>query len=281
MKAKLKEHLLKAKENKYAVPAFNFDNLDMMKGIIQAAEEENSPVILMVRESAAKHIGIEIIFSMIKKTIEKSKTQIILHWDHGFDIDLVKKAIDMGFSSVMLDSLSKSFAENINITKHIVEYAHAKDVEVEAEIGLVCECENDDKTLKINVLTNIDEAIVFDRLTNIDALAVSIGTKHGKCDNRNLQFDLLKKISEKINTPLVLHGSSGIPDKDLQKTIDLGITKINIETDLRIAYASGIKNYFQNNPDGFDAKKFGTIGMNFVKEEAIKKIRAVRANNRI
>ena len=272
--------MLKARENKYAVPAFNFDNLAMMKGIIQAAEETRSPVILMVTESAAKHIGIDFCFSIINVAVKKTKVPVVVHWDHGFDFELIKKAVDAGFSSVMLDSSLKPFAENVKETKAVCAYAHSKGVEVESEIGHVGGKE-DDRISNINFYTDVDEAVMFDKSTQIDALAVAIGTSHGLFNKKiNLQFDLLKQLANKINTPLVLHGSSQVPLTDLQKCINLGITKINIGTDLKIAYALGVKKYFQANPGDFDARKFEKIGTDFVKEEAIKKIKAFRSNNK-
>ncbi|QEH61468.1 class II fructose-bisphosphate aldolase [Spiroplasma chinense] len=280
MKASLKEELIKARNGKYAVPAFNFDNLEMMKGIIEAAEEQKSPVILMVTESAAKYMGIDNVFAFAMDATEKSNVPIILHWDHGFDIELIKRAIDCGFSSVMLDSSLKPFDENVKETQEIVAYAKAKGVEVESEIGHVGGKE-DDRDSKSNGYTDVNEAIEFDKLTQIDALAIAVGTSHGLFKGEiKLQFDLIEEIRSKIETPLVLHGSSQVPLEDLQKAIDLGITKINIGTDLKIACAQGLKDWFEKNPSGFDARQYGRNAINFVKEEAIKKIIAFRSNNK-
>lgn len=280
MKAKLKEELLKARAGKYAVPAFNFDNLEMMKGIIEAAEAEKSPVILMVTESAAKYMGIDYVFAFAKTATTLAKVPVVLHWDHGFDINLIKAAIDAGFSSVMLDSSQKPFAENVKETQEIVAYAQSKGVEVESEIGHVGGKE-DDRNSKSNGYTDVQEAIEFDKLTKIDALAVAVGTSHGLYSGEiKLQFELLAELAQNINTPLVLHGSSQVPLEDLQKAIDLGITKINIGTDLKMACAEGIKEWFSQNLNGFDARKYGQNGVEFVKAEAIKKIRAFRSNNK-
>ncbi|QEH61478.1 class II fructose-bisphosphate aldolase [Spiroplasma chinense] len=280
MKASLKEELIKARNGKYAVPAFNFDNLEMMKGIIEAAEEQKSPVILMVTESAAKYMGIDNVIAFAMDATEKSNVPIILHWDHGFDIKLIKRAIDCGFSSVMLDSSLKPFDENVKETQEIVAYAKAKGVEVESEIGHVGGKE-DDRDSKSNGYTDVNEAIEFDKLTQIDALAIAVGTSHGLFKGEiKLQFDLIEEIRSKIETPLVLHGSSQVPLEDLQKAIDLGITKINIGTDLKIACAQGLKDWFEKNPLGFDARQYGRNAINFVKEEAIKKIIAFRSNNK-
>ncbi|WP_339033479.1 class II fructose-bisphosphate aldolase [Spiroplasma endosymbiont of Cantharis rufa] len=280
MKTSLKIELLKAQKLGYALAAFNFDNLEMMKAIIEAAEEENSPVILMVTESAAKYMGLDYVFALGLTACDKAKVPVILHWDHGFDIALIKKAIDAGFSSVMLDSSLKPFDENVKETLEVVNYAKSKGVEVESEIGHVGGKE-DDRNSKSNGYSDINQAIEFNNLTKVDALAIAIGTSHGLFKGEvKLQFDLLKEIASKIKTPLVLHGSSQVPLKDLQKAIKLGITKINIGTDLKIACADGLKQYFEENPNDFDARKYGTFAIEKVKKEAIIKIRAFGSNNR-
>ncbi|PPE05732.1 class II fructose-bisphosphate aldolase [Williamsoniiplasma lucivorax] len=280
MKANLKEELIKAKQGKYAIPAFNFDDLEMLKGIIQAAEAEKSPVILMSTESAAKYMGLEYVFAIGKAAVENATVPVILHWDHGFDLDLIKKAVDHGYTSVMLDASKESFADNVKHTQEVVEYAHAKGVQVESEIGHVGGKE-DDRVSNNGGYTNVEEAIKFAELTKVDALAIAVGTAHGVYHGTPvLQFDLIKEINAKVSTPLVLHGSSGVPLPDLQKAISLGITKINIGTDLKIANANAFRTWLNENPDGYDARKFGQAGIDAVKAEAIKKIRAFGANNK-
>ncbi len=280
MKTSLKIELLKAQKLGYALPAFNFDNLEMMKAIIEAAEEENSPVILMVTESAAKYMGLDYVFALALTASNKAKVPVVLHWDHGFDIALIKKAIDAGFSSVMLDSSLKPFDENVKETLEVVNYARSKSVEVESEIGHVGGKE-DDRNSKSNGYSDVNQAIEFNNLTKVDALAIAIGTSHGLFKGEvKLQFDLLKEIASKIKTPLVLHGSSQVPLKDLQKAIKLGITKINIGTDLKIACADGLKQYFIENPNDFDARKYGRFAIENVKKQAIIKIRAFGSNNK-
>ncbi|ATZ18397.1 tagatose 1,6-diphosphate aldolase [Williamsoniiplasma somnilux] len=280
MKISLKAELLKARKGGYAIPAFNFDNLEMMKGIIEAAEETKSPVILMVTESAAKYMGLDYVFSFAITAVQKATVPVILHWDHGFDINLIKKAIDAGFSSVMLDSSLKNFNQNVAETIEVVKYAHANGVEVESEIGHIGGKE-DDRSSNANGFTDINEAIEFNKLTGVDALAIAAGTSHGLFKSPpKLQLDLIKEIVEKIETPIVLHGSSGVPLEDLKEAINLGITKINIGTDLKIAAANGIKLWFLENPDGFDARKYGRSSIDYVKAEAIKKIIAFKSNNK-
>lgn len=280
MKANFKEELLKAKKGKYAIPAFNFDNLEMMKGIIAAAEATNSPVILMVTESAAKYMGLEYVFVLGKKAVELAKVPVILHWDHGFDKELIKQAVDAGFSSVMLDASKEDFIHNVADTIEIVEYAHQRGVQVESEIGHVGGKE-DDRSSAGNGYTNVAEAIEFNKLTGIDALAVAVGTAHGVYTSKvELQYDLIDLLVKSIDTPIVLHGSSGVPLPDLQKAISLGITKINIGTDLKQANAEAIKNWLNTNEGGYDARKFGSAAIEAVKAEAIKKIFAFGSNNK-
>ncbi|AVP49353.1 class II fructose-bisphosphate aldolase [Williamsoniiplasma luminosum] len=280
MKANLKEQLIKAKQGKYAIPAFNFDDLEMAKGIIQAAEEEKSPVILMSTESAAKYMGLEYVFAIGQAAVEHSIVPVILHWDHGFDIELIKKAVDNGYTSVMLDASKEAFEDNVKHTQEVVAYAHAKGVQVESEIGHVGGKE-DDRVSNNGGYTSVEEAIKFAELTKVDALAIAVGTAHGVYNGKpELQFDLIQEINAKVDTPLVLHGSSGVDLEDLQKAISLGITKINIGTDLKIANADAFRTWLNNNPDGYDARKFGQAGIDAVKKEAIKKIRAFGSNNK-
>ncbi len=280
MKAKLKLELAKAKREGYAVPAFNFDNLEMMKGIIEASEEEKSPLILMVTESAAKYIGIENVFALSLKAAEEARIPVVLHWDHGFDINLIKRACDVGFSSVMLDASLKPFEENVKETKEVVEYARTRDVDVESEIGHVGGKE-DDRDTSNKKYTSLEEAIAFENKTQIDALAIAIGTSHGLNKSKiELQFQLLKELSEKIKAPLVLHGASQVSLSDLQKAISLGITKINIGTDLKIAACNGIRNWLTEHPNEYDARKYGRSSIDEVKNEVRKKIRAFGSNNR-
>ncbi|KAF5274350.1 hypothetical protein FQR65_LT17021 [Abscondita terminalis] len=206
MKTDFKKELLKAKQNKYAIPAFNFDNLEMLKGIVLAAEEEMHPVILMVTESAAKYMGFDYVYQI-----------------------------------VMIDSSAKPFEINLKETKMVVEYAHQRGVYVESEIGHVGGKE-DDRSSENKSYTDLNEAVVFNEKTGVDALAIAAGTAHGIFKNKpNIQFELINNIVSKIDTPIVLHGSSGVNLSDLQKAISLGITKINIGTDLKISNANAIK----------------------------------------
>lgn len=279
MKTSLKKELLKARENGYAIPAFNWDNLEMLKAIVESAEELNSPVILMVTESAAKYMGVDYAIALGLQAVKDAKVPTILHWDHGFDKDLIKQAIDAGFDSVMLDASQETFEDNVKNTIEIVEYAHQKGVEVESEIGHVGGKE-DDRNSEVKSYTDIQEAKQFDQLTQIDALAIAVGTAHGLYKGKvELQFDLIKQIANEVETPLVLHGSSDVPIEQLKKAINCGITKINIGTDLKTVNGSALRKWLIQNPEGFDARKFGRFAIDAVKKVVASKILAFGSND--
>ncbi|WP_434342425.1 class II fructose-bisphosphate aldolase [Mycoplasma capricolum] len=280
MKASLKDQLLKARENHYAIGAFNFDNLEMLKAIVEAAEESNSPIIAMITESAAKYIGKEIVIASANAIINNTKVPIVLHWDHGYDLDLIKWACDNEFSSVMLDASLDDFNTNVNKTLEIVNYAKSKNIEVESEIGHVGGKEDDTDSNK-NKYTSVDEAIKFVNLTQIDALAIAVGTSHGIFKTApNLNFDRIKEIKNSINTPLVLHGSSGLSDTDLKKAINSGICKINIGTDLKLVYANSLKQWFKENPTSYDARKFGRFAIDQMKKVIKQKLEILGSINK-
>ncbi|KKW61322.1 class II fructose-bisphosphate aldolase [Mycoplasma capricolum] len=280
MKASLKDQLLKARQNHYAIGAFNFDNLEMLKAIVEAAEESNSPIIAMITESAAKYIGKEIVIASANAIISNTKVPIVLHWDHGYDLNLIKWACDNEFSSVMLDASLDDFNNNVNKTLEIVNYAKSKNVEVESEIGHVGGKE-DDTDSNIDKYTSVDEAIKFVNLTQIDALAIAVGTSHGIFKTApNLNFDRIKEIRDSINTPLVLHGSSGLSDTDLKKAINSGICKINIGTDLKLVYANSLKQWFKENPTSYDARKFGRFAIDQMKKVIKQKLEILGSINK-
>ncbi|WFQ94222.1 class II fructose-bisphosphate aldolase [Mycoplasma feriruminatoris] len=280
MKASLKEQLLKARNNGYAIGAFNFDNIEMLKAIVESAEELNSPIIAMVTQSAAKYIGKEIVIASSNAIINNPKVPIVLHWDHGYDIDLIKWACDNNFSSVMLDASLDDFNTNVNKTIEIVKYARSKNVEVESEIGHVGGKE-DDMDSNINRYTSVDDAIKFNELTKVDALAIAIGTSHGVFKSSpNLNFDRIKQIRNAINTPLVLHGSSGLCENDLKKAIKAGICKINIGTDLKLAYANSLKQWFKDNPNDYDARKFNRFAIDEMKKVIKDKLEIIGSINK-
>lgn len=246
-----KKILLGAKQGHYAVPATNIFNLESIKGVISAAEEMDCPLMVCLAEVHTPILSIEEAAVIVKHYAEKSSQNIVLHFDHGFDPEMIKRAIDAGFTSVMIDGSSLSFEENVAKTKEIVEYAHARNVTVEAEIGHVgggesyLEPEDDD-----TMLTDAVEAEKFARITGIDSLAVSIGTAHGEYKGTpKLNFERLEEIAEIVDVPLVLHGGSGSGDGNLSKAVEKGICKVNIFTDLTIAARNSTK-------DGYEARPY-------------------------
>ncbi|AGM26434.1 tagatose 1,6-diphosphate aldolase GatY/KbaY [Spiroplasma syrphidicola EA-1] len=280
MKTTLKFQLEKAQREGYAVPAFNFDNLEMLKAIIEGAEEEQAPVIIMVTESAAKYMGFEYVTALGKTAVEKAKVPVILHWDHGFDLELIKKAVDNKYTSVMLDASAKPTTENIQETQEIVTYAHQYGVEVESEIGHVGGKEDDRNTAGGNY-TTVRAAIDFVQQTDVDCLAIAVGTAHGIYhDEVKLQIDRIAEINSAVKTPLVLHGSSGVPSDQLSLAIKAGICKVNIGTDLKLANVKGIRTWLTANPTGYDARKFGRLAIDEMKIIVKEKIKILKANGK-
>lgn len=252
-----KELLLDAQKKGYAVGAFNINNMEIIQAIIEAAEESNSPVILQASQGGIKYAGIEYISALGKLAARNAKVPVALHLDHGTDFDQVMLCIRHGFSSVMIDGSRFPLDENIAYTKKVIEVAKAVGVSVEAELGKIGGTEDhitvDEKDA---TFTDPQEALRFVNETDVDFLAIAVGTAHGVYKGEpKLDFDRIKTIRETISIPLVLHGSSGVSEDALKKAISLGISKINIDTDLRIAFAEGVKNFIKDNPDNIDPRK--------------------------
>lgn len=252
-----KELLLDAQKNGYAVGAFNVNNMEIIQAIIEAAEETNSPVILQASQGGIKYGGIEYIAELGKLAARKAKVPVALHLDHGTDFDQVMLCIRHGFSSVMIDGSRFPLDENIAYTKKVIEVAKAVGVSVEAELGKIGGTE-DHITVseKDATFTDPEEALKFVNETDVDFLAIAVGTAHGVyVGEPKLDYDRIKLIRDMIKIPLVLHGSSGVPEESLKKAITLGVCKINIDTDIRIAFANGVKDFLKNNPNEFDPRK--------------------------
>jgi len=237
--------LKKAQQDHYAVGAFNTSDLEITKGIVAAAEEMNSPIILQTSEGEIKHAGMEIFFDSMKIFAEKSKAQINLNLDHGKSFEMCKWAVDNGYNSVMIDGSKMSLDKNIELTKQVVDYAHERSVVVEGEIGLVPTPSKDEdvRILKADPI----ECQKFIEKTGVDFLAVGIGNVHGENKgNPVLDFDRLKEIFQVVNIPLVLHGGSGISSEDIKKAISMGICKINVNTELRLAFAKALREILED-----------------------------------
>lgn len=270
-----KEMLNDAKMNRYAVGAFNVHNLEMLKSVVIAAYEMNSPLILQTTPGTIKHAGEDYMASIAKVASEKYDIPIALHLDHGNSFDLVVRCIRAGYTSIMFDGSMLPYEQNVDMTKKVVEIAHAVDVTVEAELGNIVGVEDDMYVSgNTNVFTDPKMAMDFVEKTKIDSLAIAIGTAHGLYKGEvKLDFDRLKEIRSLVNIPLVLHGASGVPDNLVKQAIKFGINKLNIATELKIPFANGIKEAFKNNPDETDPRKYLEKGQERVKNVVKEKIK--------
>ena len=289
--------LVPARKKGYAVGAFNINNLESLLAVTEAATEEKSPSIIAVTPGAIKYGGLPYLSNMVKTAAEICPMPLSLHLDHGEEIDTVSKCIKAGFTSVMIDGSHLKFEENIALTKRVVDIAHPKGITVEAELGRLAGVEEKTVDEKEAVLTDPNSAKEFVDRTNVDALAVAVGTSHGAYKFKaepSLDFERLRKISMKIDLPLVLHGASsvpswiiekaskygaelkgakGIPEQHIKKAISLGIAKINIDTDLRLAFTATIREVLANSPREYDPRKFLGPAKDAMKEVVRSKMR--------
>lgn len=277
-----KDMLLNAFNNKYAICQFNINNLEWAKYILEECEKNLSPVILGVSESAVKYMGGYNTVSMMitGMMLDLNITiPVALHLDHGSSVESCKKAIDVGFTSVMIDSSIYELDENIKIVNEVCDYARIYDVSVEAEIGSIV---SDEKKVNVDSLATVEDSIKLYKSTKIDSLAPSIGSIHGICkDNPKLDFARTKEISKSLNIPLVLHGGTGISDEDIKKIIECGISKININTELQVVWSNSIKEYLKNNNDVYDPRKIISSGEENMKKAISDKLHLVDSCNRI
>lgn len=257
-----KELFKKAQEGKFAIPAPNFIDLESLRWHVETAERHNLPLILALAEAhIGENITLEDAALVGKKYAEEAKVRVVLHLDHGTTPEVIKKAIDLGFSSVMIDASQDTFEENVRKTKDIIDYAHPKGVVVEAEIGHVGAGENyENHETSDSQYTTVEEAKKFAEETGVDSLAISIGTAHGMYKGiPEINFDRLKEIAAAVDTPLVLHGGSSSGDENLNRCATNGITKINIFSDLLVAAKEEIDN---NKPETYlDVKALSKQGM--------------------
>ncbi|SOB89940.1 fructose-bisphosphate aldolase [Ureibacillus xyleni] len=271
----MKEMLIKAKKEGYAVGQFNINNLEFTQAILLAAEEEKSPVILGVSEGAGKYMGGFIsVVHMVKGLMESYKitVPVAIHLDHGSSFDKCKEAVDAGFTSVMIDASHHPFEENVKITSEVVEYAHAKGVSVEAELGTVGG-EEDGVIGGINY-ANPQECKALVEQTAIDCLAPALGSVHGPYKGEpNLGFAEMEEISNLTDLPLVLHGGTGIPTKDIQRSISLGTAKINVNTENQIAATKVIREILEKDQKVYDPRKYLAPARDAIKETVIGKMR--------
>ena len=277
-----REMLLKAQREGYAVPAFNIHNLETVQVVVDTAMEMKSPVILAGTPSTIDYAGGEYIKAIAEVAANKYNIPIAIHLDHFEEIDEIKKYIDNGFKSCMIDASKEKYEKNIEIVKEVVEYAHRYDTTVEAELGKLGGQEDDlvvDE--KDAMYTNPDDAVDFVNKTGVDSLAVAIGTAHGLYKGEpKLDFERLKEIRSKVSVPLVLHGASNVPDELVKEAISLGICKVNVATDLKIPFSDAVKEFFNENSKESDPRKYMTPGKEAMKEIVKHKIEVCGSANR-
>ena len=287
----------KAQQGKYAVGAFNTSNLEITQAILEAAAENSSPVIIATSQSAIKYAGIETLSNLVRTLAGHLSIPVSLHLDHGTDYDIIIGCLRHGWTSVMIDGSHAPLEENIAMTREIVKVAHAAGISVEAELGRLVGVEDQISVKAEDAhLTDPDEAVRFVSETGCDTLAVAIGTSHGAYKFKGeakLDFDRLKAIIREVEVPLVLHGASsvkreivekgaqygarlpgaaGVPDEHIRKAISLGITKVNIDTDLRLAFTADTREFLAQQPEVFDPRKILGAGRQGMKELVKEKI---------
>ena len=297
-----KEMFEKSMKEKFAIGAFNVNNMEIMQGIVDAAAENKSPVILQASASAIKYARIGYLMKLVEAAVEEHpEVPIAIHLDHGPDFETCKMCIDAGFTSVMIDGSKYDFEENVRLTKQVVDYAHSKGVVVEAELGKLAGIEDDVNVAASDAMyTDPAQAEEFVKRTGCDSLAIAIGTSHGAYKFKGeakLRFDILKEIKERIpNTPIVLHGAStvipelvemcnkygaelpgakGVPDEMLKQASESGVSKINVDTDLRLALTAGIRKVLVEEPSAFDPRKYLTPARELVKQTVSHKMKDV------
>lgn len=277
-----KEMLLDCKKNRYAVPAFNIHNLETMQGVLEVANELNSPVIIATTPSTIDYAGMDYLVSMVKVGAKRYDIPISLHLDHCSDIETIKRCIKEGYKSVMIDASLKGYEENIKITKEVVDFAHKYNVSVEAELGLVGGQEDERKIEeKDSMLTDPYMALDFIEKTKVDSLAVAIGTAHGAYKSEpKLDFERLHEINNLVSIPLVLHGASGVPAESLIRAIEYGICKVNIATELKMPFADAIKKFFNENPSANDPRHYLVPAKEALKKAVAEKIKICGSINR-
>lgn len=296
-----KEMFEKSMKEGFAIGAFNINNMEILQGIIDAAQKQNSPVILQASSGAIKYARIKYLMKMVEAAVEETTIPIAIHLDHGADFETCKMCIDNGFTSVMIDGSKYSFEENVELTKKVVDYAHSKGVVVEAELGQLAGIEDDVNVSESDAkYTDPEQAKEFVERTGCDSLAIAIGTSHGAYKFKGeakLRMDILKQVKDRIpNTPIVLHGAStvipelvetcnkyggdipgakGVPDEILHEASISGVSKINVDTDLRLAFTSEIRKTLTENPSAFDPRKYLTPAREKITEIVEHKIKNV------
>ncbi len=269
-----KQLLLDAQKGGYAVGAFNVENMEMVQAVVTAAEELRSPVIMQTTPSTVKYANLNYFYENVKVAAQESSVPVVIHLDHGNSFELAMQAYRTGYTSIMIDGSHEGFEDNIALTSAVVKACHPGEVPIEAELGKVGGKEDDLDGGEGDPYTNPQEAAEFVERTGIDSLAVAIGTAHGVYKGvPKLDFSRLSEIRKAVSIPLVLHGTSGVPDEDVAECIKRGICKVNYATDLRIAFTKGINQVLKENPDTIDPKKYNAKGREEVRKYVMHKMK--------
>lgn len=258
----------------YAVPAFNIHNAETIQAILEVCKEMQSPVILAGTPGTFKHIAFEEIYALCEAYSESYDMPLALHLDHHESLADISRKVNAGVRSAMIDGSHFPLTENVRLVKSVVDFCHSKDCSVEAELGRLGGVEDDmDVDEESAFLTDPQEARRFVELTGIDSLAVAIGTAHGLYTKRpKIDFQRLGEIREVVDIPLVLHGASDVPDEYVRRAIELGVCKVNVATELKIAFAAAVKKWFADNPEGNDPRYYMRVGMDAMKEVVRSKV---------
>lgn len=268
-----KQLMLDAQKGGYAIGAFNVENMEMVQAVVAAAEELKSPVIMQTTPSTVKYADLAYFYANVRAAAEMASVPVVMHLDHGNSFELAMRALRVGYTSIMIDGSHESFADNITVTKAVVDACHPSKVPVEAELGKVGGKEDDLDGGEGDGYTVPSEALEFVNATGVDSLAVAIGTAHGVYKGvPKLDVNRLSEIREVVSIPLVLHGTSGVPDDAVRECIKRGICKVNYATDLRIAFTKGVKEVLDANPETIDPKKYNACGREYVKQYVMSKM---------
>lgn len=273
-----KKLLTDAQKGGYAVGAFNVENMEMVQAVVAAAEELKSPVIMQTTPGTLKYCDLSYFYANAKAAAELASVPVVMHLDHGSSFELAMKAMRTGYTSVMIDGSHETYENNIAVTKKVVDACHPAGIPVEAELGKVGGKEDDLDGGEGDPYTDPQEAKEFVERTGIDSLAVAIGTAHGVYKGEpKLDLNRLSEIREVVSIPLVLHGTSGVPDETVSECIKRGICKVNYATDLRIAFTKGVNAVLGENPDTIDPKKYNAAGREEVKKYVMAKMKVCQS----
>lgn len=277
-----KQLLLDAQKGGYAVGAFNVENMEMVQAVIAAAEELRSPVIVQTTPGTLAYAPPELYYANVQAAANAASVPVAIHLDHGNSYELAMRALKAGYTSIMIDGSQKPFEENVGLTKAVVEVCRTAGIPVEAELGKVGGKEDGLDGGEGNGYTVPEEAAEFVRQTGVDSLAVAIGTAHGVYKGiPKLDLDRISRIRELVSVPLVLHGTSGVPDDTVRRCIARGMCKVNYATDLRIAFTEGVRECLQKDPKVYDPKKYGAAGRERVKAYVLQKIKVCGSDGKV